>query len=283
MADLTLQDFRLDMQERLEDYFHCFKCKLFPYYDEIYKCDQDLHLICSDCQDQGCPCNAKAQLLRCEFSEELRAIMTVKCSHPMDRWYRTKGIECTFSAPPVEMRDHDRNCEFRMINCPANRKHRVPYREFIKHLQDSHKYLDYHKTNNPQGEMLFTREMYQRNGGKMLSWDPIWISVHKREFFLICHMNAFNGTALKIWVYFFGSQSEAQDFQFTARMIGKDGEEVKYTGKVKPLEKSIGDIAQGFECLVIGQQTAHELKNDNDQLEIRVSINKRSSSSNNNF
>ena len=283
MADLTLQDFRLDMQERLDDYFHCYNCKFFPYNDEIYKCDQDLHLICSECQDQGCPCNTKAQLLRCEFSEELRAIMTVKCSHPNDRWHRTKGVECTRFGPPIEMLEHEKSCEFRLVNCPDNRKHRVPYKEFVQHLHDSHKYLDYHKSACLKREMLFTRELYQRSGAPLKYWDPIWISVYKREFFLNCHMNAFNGTAIKIWIYFLGSPKEAEDFQFTARLTGKDGEEVKYTGKVKSLETPIGDIERGFECLVVGQQTANELKNASDQLEIRLSICEKKHFNNNGF
>ena len=98
-------------------------------------------------------------------------------------------------------------------------------------------------------------------------------------------MNAFNGTAIKIWIYFLGSPKEAEDFQFTARLTGKDGQEVKYTGKVKSLETPIGDIERGFECLVVGQQTANELKNASDQLEIRLSIcqKKHFNGKNNNF
>ena len=139
MAENAVQKFRIEMQEKLEYFFNCYNCKTFPYFDEIYKCNKDLHLICVDCRDQGCPCSPKAQLLRSEMTEEVRAILVTKCKHPDDSFCRKKGVECLVSLPPMEMQQHDRECEYRLVHCPALRSHKVPYNEFLTHFQTSHK------------------------------------------------------------------------------------------------------------------------------------------------
>ena len=81
---------------------------------------------------------------------------------------------------------------------------------------------------NDEGEMTFTRPLYNRNGTKREFWDPIWIKVHKREFFLsTCSM----GNVIRHWVYILGTPDEANTFHYTARLTGTKGEEVRYTGK----------------------------------------------------
>ena len=133
------QNFRVKIQERLRYFFACYNCKSFPYFDEIYKCDQDLHLICVDCHDQGCPCNPKSQLLRSEFTEELRSILVTQCKNPDDSYYRKKRIECNIQLPPVELAQHEKECEFRLVHCPLSKSHRVPYNDFLEHFKKEHK------------------------------------------------------------------------------------------------------------------------------------------------
>ena len=89
------------------------------------------------------------------------------------------------------------------------------------------------------------------------------------------------GNVLRHWVYFLGSPDEAKTFHYTARLTGAKGEEVRYTGKVNTLDISLTDITRGYECLVIGPQTANELKNRHDELEVKVTIIDKNKGNNN--
>ena len=202
----------------------------------IYQCENG-HAICDQCYSKftakNCPtCTNVMFKTRNLVSEKILEKLPTPCQF----------VGCSEESMLNELKNHEQECLFRLVDCVQNCELKKPLNEIIYHIKKYHNIFGGQKiTHSPlssscEGKLsLEIEDIYCET-----SWIPITITHDGHEFFLERKRQT-NGIWYN-WVCILGSQRIADKYQCVMSYIDNDGDDVlMYKGNVISIDVSKED------------------------------------------
>jgi hypothetical protein len=169
---------------------------------------------------------------------------------------------------------HEVDCQFRVIFCPVltcNACSDVP-KIIFKNLED---HLTEHHTDTPTDtsytERTFTVTEEDLASTANICWGPQLTKL------VLNNAQFFRGMAKEkdhfyIWIYYYGSKEEAENYQCTIKVYGGAGEEYNYIGPPRSLDESKDQIIREGNTLLLCVSQVKRLLVDKNCLQCSVKV-----------
>jgi hypothetical protein len=201
------------------------------------------HLMCKKCYHArpigsklvrcGRDCNVVWKPALSPFVANVLKELPTKCQ------FTRNGCQVFIILKKLEV--HEVDCVYRNIKCPFRncKKGNVSFIGLDDHLEANHE--DLKKTGKAKSNDIVPLPV--KKPAAYFDWIPQELTFRNRSFFTEVLM----GAALKniyFWIYFHGAPEEAAHYSYRLKIIGGNGSELSFKGKVTSLdvEKKLKDV-----------------------------------------
>jgi hypothetical protein len=256
-------DLKKTLHNDIYEFIVCQKCEEVPKEGPIFSCDGGDHATCNVCFHTSKVCKCKANIKhRSKVLEKIRTTLPLSCK------FRKNGCNSVLTLESLLY--HEVDCQFRLIFCPSCPVKEVPnivFKNFEDHLSEHHKDMAYAYTS--YHERRFTvKESLLAFTTSTVSW-TLKFDFNKAHFF---RMMAKEKDRFYIWIYYYGSMGEAENYNSTIKVFGGTGEEYIYNGPPRSLDESINQIIRDENALILGVgQVKRLLVNEALQCSVKMS------------
>ena len=240
-----------DIREDLE----CPVCFKIPRTTPIYQCEQG-HIHCKTCHPrlQNCPvCRGPIGNTRNLVVEKIISKLPVRCVNFENGCQEPQAL-------PDQIIEHEKYCEFRMVNCFYTRcGDSFVFNDFAEHLK------------KPKHRMIKVKVGSKMNRNISANKPYEFLMNFKGGRIGVSHV--MDDTGCKVMrVFFIGSPITAKKFRciISFRSIKADNDlEITFKGSISAYQDTLSDIAP---CLIIHPKTLQEIVNEENKYKVKITI-----------
>ena len=214
------------------------------------------HQLCEDCKSK-CDCGSQVGNRPNPLVHQILKDLPVYCQH-----YKTGCREMLMQVKDLE--DHQMDCAFREVYCPAigcqTCHGKIVFKDISDHFSESHDSVSWL---NQEGRSIqsnvglpFESKRWKMPPGNIEFFPVLWVS---------------NGL-LYSWIYILGSHFDAKNYAYTISMTGKNGYKSTIHENVRPLDDAAKDIIAEKAVFSIGIEFFKKLRGDKKESPIEVTI-----------
>ena len=184
--------------------------------------------------------------------------------------YKT-GCRQVFSTSE-NLEDHRKGCVFRLVYCPLIIcKEKVLFLNITEHLTSEHSDLLEKVKSSVSMINVENKKCSINLPVSSIGWIPIKIDlIYGVDFYLVGKVVS---KIMHVWIYIVGSPLEAKNYAYTMSITGEIRDKFNYHGFVKPLDDGPDNIIAKQLVFMVGVEAMKELKDENGNLKIDVTIN----------
>jgi len=244
----------------------CFKCQAVPGITQEqqnrYTCVNESHQLCEKCKSV-CQCGSVVVKRPNPTSKKLLKDLPVYCPH-----YKNGCRQIFVQTQAESLDDHQQGCQFNKVFCPdLTCKKKVLFKDVIEHLKQVHENKFWF--NAPENKYTAKFGTVNIEGGYV--WYPKCIKISSGIYFFL--VGSFINKIAHFWLYIMASPLQAKNYTYTLSITGENGNKcITYHDYATHLDKGYDEIIEKKPVLMIGTQIIKELRNEENMLEIEVTI-----------
>ena len=258
--------------ENVIETLQCYNCKSVPGLGEgekdRFSCFNESHQLCKDCKNR-CKCGSEVGKNPNPILRKMLEDSPMYCPR-----YKTGCRQVFLKTENLE--DHRKECVFRPVYCPVVIcEQKVLFLNITEHLTSHHFHL-------LEKAKASTYIAYVANKKCLINL-PLankpckYAYIFPRKIDLIDGVDFYlvgklGSNIMYAWIYIVGSPLEAKSYAYTMSITGKIRDKFTYHGFVKPLDEGPDDIIAKQLVFMIGVEAMKELKDENGNLKIDVTI-----------
>ena len=249
----TVTEIRNDLVCQNMQYANVCKGHARPGERRWYRC-MNLHQICQECKakEEKCLCGQPISLDYCKIIEQLLSVEGLKFN-----CINTKN-GCKEAFVENALDEHESECIYRLVPCPfdaiaddSDCRIKVTFQKVIQHYENQHLYKSDEVLPNLANIALSKINTWNMNK-LALSGDDCFIDPQKctlnNQTFLFAQKT--DDKVVYKWVYILGSPTEAKNFSYTLKLIGRESE-ISFKGKVAAIDESFDTLLESGKCFAI--------------------------------
>lgn len=258
------------MSEVLLDHLKCVFCQTLVKAGKPrwYQCSAH-HQICQDCREvsrkDNCTCGKLISENHCAMTEKLvKLIIKIRCGNT------SRG--CQEVLTEEAMICHEKDCIYRLVQCPGLIWTKVPFHELLQHMK---KWEQIYKEFSMPKEMKIVHQFEMtetqfKDGGFIFI--PIHIIYEDKSFFAIGTHD--NRDSLYYWVQLLGSKLEAKNYQYDLCFDGvNSNSKMVYSGDVFSIDEKFVTIVNAKNSFVTNFEAFKtQFMDENRNFKVTISI-----------
>jgi hypothetical protein len=224
-----------EFMDVLQESVTCSKCKKVPRNATVSWCSAH-HLMCQSCYDNrqcgpvwstvvqcGPDCKVESKPALSPYVANVLKELLTQCM------FTYNGCQVFIKMKELEV--HEVDCVYRKISCPILNcnDENVSFIGLGEHLAANHKDL----TKTGQSKSNDRIPMPVPKQAQLGQWIPHELTFRNRSFFVEV---VFESNRNRFWIYFLGTPEEAAHYSYRLKIIGGNGNEIIFKGKVTSLD-----------------------------------------------